>query len=296
MPNSIYRLPHKRDIHNPMTVANYKKESDAKLPWDAIAAVLGAVSGLSLFLSIVFDMGYFDTVGLRFADIPTTISDHVRSALLWIPQAVAAAFAYALLTILQWRFGDLMRLRSPNSDENQPPALTSLRLWVNRGVIGAAFLVIWVDLLTGGQFGKYAAVASTVVISYIVFDSVSRSDLAKRHSTAKLLALCSFPVITIFVYNVGVSRAIEERDEPRKATLTFEGPKEVNLTVYRYLDRGVLAGNGQGIVLFYRWEDIKLLTAAFQTPERTNWLCKAIDVTCPKAVKSTATKASGPTP
>lgn len=182
-----------------MTIPEIKKNPDGKLPWDAIAAVLGAVSGLSLFLSIVFDMGYFDTIGLRFSDIPTTISDHVRSALLWIPQTVTAAFAYALVTILQGRFGDLLGQRSQNSDTKQPSAFTSLRRWVNRGAIAAAFLVFWADQLTGGQLGKYATAASTVVIAYIVFDSASRSSMAKRHSPATLLALCVFPVIMILV-------------------------------------------------------------------------------------------------
>ena len=66
---------------------NSAPSAEASIPWEKVAGMLGGISGLSLFLSIIFDMGYFDTIGLRFADVPTTIGDHVRSALLWAPQA-----------------------------------------------------------------------------------------------------------------------------------------------------------------------------------------------------------------
>lgn len=244
----------------------------------------------------VFDMGYFDTVGLRFADIPTTISDHVRSALLWVPQAVAAAVAYGGLVLVQWKVADVLSLRAPSPDGDTPCPTSAVRHWINRGLIISAFLIFWADLLTGGLMGKYAAASSAIVITYIVIDGISRSPLVRRLSPARLTALCALPIFAVLVYNTGVSRAVEEQDEPRKATITLEGPKELTFTVYRYLDRGVLAGDGQGKLIFYRWEDIKRLSATFKPPERTNWLCKAIDFTCPRVAPAPATPASGRRP
>jgi len=271
-------------------------ELESKFPWDAIPVLLGAVSGLSLFLSIIFDMGYFETIGLHFADIPTSISDHVRSALLWVPQAALATVVYIVFSLMSSTFGDLLRLSGTNSDGKPGTAFTSLKIWVNRAVIVVAFLVFWFDLLTGGRLGRYGAVASTVVLTYIVFGLVSRISSSRPHSPAKRLALFLLPVVTVLVYNTGVSRAIEERDAPRKATITVEGPRELNLTIYRYLDRGVLAGNGQGKLFFYRWEDVKSLTATFQPPTHKNWLCLSIGVACIQAMKPPVSQASATLP
>lgn len=50
-----------------------------------------------LSLSVVYDYGYFTYLGFSFSEAPTTISDHVRSSLVWLPTltiAVLAIFIY----------------------------------------------------------------------------------------------------------------------------------------------------------------------------------------------------------
>jgi len=270
--------------------------SGTSIPWEKIAGLLGAVSGLSLFLSIIFEMGYFDTIGLRFADVPTTIGDHVRSALLWAPQATAAAFVYMMIELIQRRFGSMLSKDGLALSGKQSAVLAALRTWTYRGLIASAFLVVWADALTGGQFAKYAAMASTVVVAYIAFSSATHIASGSGLSSAKLLVLCFFPVVTMLVYNSGVAKAVEERTEPRKATITLDGQREVQLNVYRYLDRGVLAVVGEGQLVFYRWEEINKLASTFQPPKRVNWLCQTIDVACAKASKPAANPASATRP
>lgn len=280
-----------------MTIEEAKHSSaDDKLPWDVITSILGSVSGLSLILSIVYDMGYFETLGLSFADIPTTIGDHVRSALLWVPQAVTAAFGYSLLVLMKWKVSSLLDPGSGKTSSKLDAVWATLRPWPNRLLIALAFTVHFADMATGGKFGKYAAAASSVVVAYIVFDIASRSAAARHQSPAKLLALCAFPVITIFAYNYGTARALDEQERPRQATITLEGQREVHLTIYRYLDRGILASPDARKVVFYRWEDIKLLSASYQAKQRTNWACKVINVACSSMGKPAAINASSPPP
>jgi hypothetical protein len=273
-----------------------KTGDSTSIPWERVTSLLGVVSGLSLFLSIVFDMGYFDTTGLRFADVPTTIADHVRSALLWAPQAVAAAFAYIMIDLMQKRFGGMLADDGISLSQKQIQLASTLRKLAYRGIIFLAFLIVWADALTGGQFAKYAAAATTIVIGYIVFSSVTHTASKISLSPSTLVLLCAFPVVTSLVYNTGVSRAIEERSEPRKAAITLDGQREVQLTVYRYLDRGILAAAGEGQLVFYRWEEIKRLTSTFQPPKRVNWLCQAIDVGCTSSARPPGKPASGHRP
>ncbi|MCA3215535.1 MAG: hypothetical protein ING39_08955 [Burkholderiales bacterium] len=269
-----------------------KKSFAESLPWEVIAGLLGAVSGLSLFLSIVFDMGYFETAGLRFSDIPTTISDHVRSALLWVPQATAAAFVYVLVELMQRHFGELFAEEGLTLSNKQAAGIATIGRWAFRAFIAGAFLVVLADLLTGGQLAKYASAASTVTITYIVFKGATHLGKKKPLSPAKVILLCIFPVVTILVYNTGRAKAVEERTNPRLATITLEGQREIQLSVHRYLDRGVLGTVAEGKLVFYRWEEIKRLASVYQLPKRVNWLCTSLGVACTASVGSPKSPAS----
>jgi hypothetical protein len=264
-------------------VAQPENGGVASLPWELIAALLGAVSGLSLFLSIIFDMGYFDTVGLRFADVPTTIADHVRSALLWVPQVATAAFVYVLVELMQKQFIGMFVKDGLSPSDRQAVLVLAAGKWVFRGLIGASFLVVFADALTGGQFAKYAAVASTITIAYIVFSGATHMAAKHSLSPTKVILLCLFPVVSTFVYNSGRAKALDDRSDPRIVTITFDGQPEVRLSVYRYLDRGVLGVVGEGKLVFYRWEEVKKVSLAFPVSKRANWSCHSLGIACVKS-------------
>lgn len=256
------------------------------IPWNTVTTIFGTISGLSLFLSIVYDMGYFEQVGLSFADMPTTISDHVRSALLWVPQAVSAAFGYCMLVLMKRKFDDLLNTNRDDNNRNRRIPLSKVAYWAKRAMITAVFMAFFTDIITGGILGKYGPATSTIVITYIVFDIITRSNLARDLSVAKLLALSTFPVITIIVYNTGASKAIDEQRNPKQATIIFNDSKSVQLNVLRYLDRGVLASNRKGNTTFYKWEDIKMLSTTYAVPQRKNWACTVTHLTCKPDTKA----------
>lgn len=263
-----------------MSIEETNKVSLGKFPWDGIATFFGTVSGLSFFLSLVFDMGYFSTLGLSFADVPTSISDHVRSALLWVPQAVAATFGYAVLTLLQWMFADVVMQHEKSSDKGISKTTSIVLRRINRGLFYAAFAVFWIDLLSGGSLGKYGAAAAPIVVLYIIWDIASRAPITKRLSPATKIAAIGFIAAPLLVFYTGVGQAIEEREHPRRATITVDGPKELHIAVHRFLDRGILASDEHGQYFFYRWDDIKGVRTSFHAPRRTNWLCKSTGITC----------------
>ena len=46
---------------------------------------LSIVSAALLALSVIYDYFFLRSLGLSFAEVPTTISDHLRSAVIWLP-------------------------------------------------------------------------------------------------------------------------------------------------------------------------------------------------------------------
>jgi hypothetical protein len=73
---------------------------------DRAAALLGnapqllaCVGAALLFLSMAYDFSYLYSLGLGFNDVPTTLADHVRSALVWAPTALVYLLVAALWEI-----------------------------------------------------------------------------------------------------------------------------------------------------------------------------------------------------
>jgi hypothetical protein len=262
-----------------------------RLPWELIPGFFGALSGLSLFLSIIFDMGYFDTIGLRFSDVPTTISDHVRSALRWFPGAFTLTLFCVLSEHMQKHVGGLFTEAGLSLSKENGTYASTLVNWIFNFFIFVAYLVVILDTLSGGMF-EWIAVHATIIIFLQILFMGLRYTAKKGQLSLTRLVLLYVSMVTFTVYLFGKAQAIEERAVPRKATITLEGQREVKLGVYRYLDRGILGTVGEGQLVFYRWEEVKRLDSAFLVPKRVNWLCQSFGFTCALTSSSSTRSAS----
>lgn len=59
---------------------------------DKLPILISGFGALILILSIVYDYGFFLSLGVHFSEMPTTLSDHLRSSLNWIPTAIIGIF------------------------------------------------------------------------------------------------------------------------------------------------------------------------------------------------------------
>ena len=49
------------------------------------SAAIGLIATALLVVSVSYDFAYLTGLSLSFAQVPTTLADHTRSAVLWIP-------------------------------------------------------------------------------------------------------------------------------------------------------------------------------------------------------------------
>ena len=61
------------------------------------------IPGISLAASVFYDWGFFTAIGISFAETPTTVSDHVRSWLVWLPYASIFILGSMLVEIAMHR-------------------------------------------------------------------------------------------------------------------------------------------------------------------------------------------------
>jgi hypothetical protein len=62
-----------------------QEAKDGALRFPDFGKVAAAASGVALVLSVLYDYCFLTAMGLSLAEVPTTIADHVRSAIIWAP-------------------------------------------------------------------------------------------------------------------------------------------------------------------------------------------------------------------
>jgi hypothetical protein len=60
---------------------------------EQVAKAVAAIASLLLVVSVFFDYSFLLAIGLSFDEIPSSLSEHVRSAILWAPKLLLTALA-----------------------------------------------------------------------------------------------------------------------------------------------------------------------------------------------------------
>jgi hypothetical protein len=94
--------------------------NDNRINFEGIPVLIGLFSALSLVLSVIYDWGYFIALDISFADAPTSLSDHVKSALVWMPPVALIIFIVIVIELLTQRIE-----RGTTQEELFPPSKTS---------------------------------------------------------------------------------------------------------------------------------------------------------------------------
>jgi len=243
------------------------------------AQAFALVSAVSLALSIVFDMGYLESLGLNFGDVPTTIADHVRSALLWVPRVIGAIAGYFAITFLQSTFA-AMGADGIGQPAQEGRKSKKLSLVLGLIFIGAAFAISNVNWLTGGWLDEAMVWAGPLTVATMVFLGLQQTGLLRSMPTLLFWTIMGAATGTFAIYYLGMHRAAQDLRGGLVATVaTTEAPHGVRVGVLRYLDRGMLL-KVDGAVVFYRWEDIKKVSVPITMRFRNNYLCSFTGLGC----------------
>lgn len=78
---------------------------------EQIGKAVAVITSLLFIVSIFFDFSFLLAVGLSFDEIPSSLSEHVRSAILWTPKLLLTAFAFFMYELF------LRRIEGGKSEE-----------------------------------------------------------------------------------------------------------------------------------------------------------------------------------
>lgn len=165
----------------------------------AVASVSGAVL---LAISVFFDFNFLLALGIRFREVPTGIADHVRTALVWLPQFLVSL---AIVAMLQLFFG------------RASAGGTRFAFWLGRVVRITVFGgVAVVGVYTALTLQSNSWVHLTAILAWLALsDWVLAHDLfRKSFSRAGRLLFIGAPALVIMVGLFGYlegERVLNER-------------------------------------------------------------------------------------
>lgn len=156
------------------------------------------VAALLLVVSIFYDYSFLLAIGLSFDDIPSSLAEHVRSAILWAPKLLLTALFYFIIEMF------LRRVEGGRSEEEliasspNPRFTRAYRnsadklpvIWaVGATLLGAAFSPDWQWLYLG-----FMLVWGTLSLSVVMHPRMGTSFRGFR---ARLIV--SAPIVLAFV-------------------------------------------------------------------------------------------------
>ena len=210
---------------------------------ETFAKATGILAATALVLSVIYDWGFLYSLGLNYSTVPTTIADHVRSALVWVPNTLFAMFIGLSIEFINQRIERGLTEEEIIQSSKNPARLRKFRK--GPSVLFRVFAPIAVGgfLLLGDLYRGIIPLALMVVWS-MFSEWANGTPLIKLRRNGTAMALFHWlPIVFFIVFFMGYNNAadIASKSTP-SLRVTLEGTTaQFEVSGLRYLERGTLA-------------------------------------------------------
>lgn len=235
---------------------------------------ISEISALLLATSIGIDWSYYKKLGLSFSEVPSSISDHFRSIIEWLPQLTLILLAFLLYDLFFKRIEKGVTLEDIKSNG---PLSESLKFqeFLNDG---RKSLLQWVVILgiplpyilVGEQSFEnpycYLSLLTVIIIwskfyewvsAYPRFNSIYNFSTQKSIKFIFPFVLCSL----LFGYISAVRDLYQLKIDNNQAHIILKGHDKGVKHLLRVLEKGIVGYDiSQRKTAFYPWEHIEKIS------------------------------------
>jgi hypothetical protein len=253
----------------------------AKIEIDDLGKIIGVLTAATFCLSVIFDWGNLEALGLSFSDVPTTIADHVRDALLWVPGTLSAALGYTLLELMSRRIERGLTEDELINQSKKPNRTAWFRRSPYKLFVVLAITVIFLNYLFGDVFARGMSMAAPFMMYEVIRWSFAHKGVADSVSPLLRRTITFIVPLTFFMYFQGYAKGIDQLIEQPTVLLTLSAPSQsAEVTLLRQMEKGVLVKDPTGKAIFYRWEVVKTLSEPVTSPIKRNRVCRWFNAFC----------------
>jgi hypothetical protein len=244
---------------------------------ESAAKHLTVAGGLCLILSLTYDWGYFYALGFSLGQLPATLADHTRSALVWIPRVVVGWGIVFALELLTRRIEQGMTEEEIIAASANPEKIGRFRaspypfLYLATAVGIVLYLALGEGSIPGAYFGL------PILWMGFGFWLSNHPRIAARRSRAVALAIVFIPAILLYMWVYGYSHGrgvIGEQQPLERVYLRGEPHTVLDANVLRSWERGVLIRlPGKPQTAFILWTDIAKIEKTRPREEFQGFIC-----------------------
>lgn len=168
--------------------------------------LLSLFSACVLSISIVYDYGYFKYLGFDFSEAPVTFSDHIQSALIWIPVVAFFAIPFFIgllagisITVFSKAKSDIVK----DEEKTTKILLPKLRGWF----LYATFFLIVTCIPALNYYYIDFPIFSWVFIMIPVVYVMKHWVFSRLHNASLFYTVLIFPIFVIAVGILGAANA-----------------------------------------------------------------------------------------
>jgi hypothetical protein len=176
---------------------------------DHLSKGAAVIASLGLVVSVFYDWGFYYALGLRFSEAPTSVSDHVRSWLVWLPTALFSLVCVIAFEMVTRRIEGGMTEEEIVQSAPEPARTRRNRLRPMKFLRLTAYLIIASWVLFGDLFNRGLYIGLIIVWFALTGWVFGHPRIRARHSEAFRLILHWGPPILIWFFFSGFGDAMQ---------------------------------------------------------------------------------------
>lgn len=281
----------------------------------SLAGIVVAVAGA---MSVCFDYGYFNSLGLSAGTIPVTFADFSKDVFYWAPFALFSSFGGLLMSFwmslapddedfnqlrnkaeaIKQRFEEIKKTAPGDSTVQDIDVLEGevdkflksrgvihsrikLRFTVAKLTIPLLFVILLIFIITCA--GMCLIIGMKGVIFFAPFFAITFFVVVNQRALEKIISIENVGVIALavmsFIYAIGyMSGEFSVYDGDDQRLITSEGAS-FNANIIRSIDKGVIYSVNQ-YVLFSKWEAVKSINYGRRDPLGVSFSCQEFQFFC----------------
>lgn len=249
---------------------------------DLIAKLVGLAASASLVLSVIFDWGFYSALNLSFLEVPSGLSDHVRSALIWFPKVVVTFGELFVVEMFTRRIEQGMTEEEIVQSSTNPQRIKRFRDGPYKMGFYLAVFSVTAYILLGDIF--LGALPFGLIVTWFMFSAWAQSHprIMERRPFHFRAAAHFLPPIAIWLFFSGYGDAVRlfhNTAPDLKLTIANTTSLE-SVTLLRQLDRGLLVKEVNNTIAFRPWSEIKKVETSGRYVPSKGIMCSWFGVAC----------------
>ena len=227
-----------------------------------LAVKLAGVAGSAAFLiSVFYDFFFYHALGLSFADIPTSFTDHLRTALIWFPLMLGSSLGFVLSQVVDVLFKKGMTDEEIIQSSPSPDKTMKILYLPVKIMFYTSFVLIFLYILFGDFFVNtlFIAFALLSIPSWWLIYDRGRLNHHLSNTSMKIISWITVLIILVggFAYIQGKS-LLNIENMNYKLVIKKNGNMEISCNVIRFYEKGVLFITKQkDNIYFLQWGEIE---------------------------------------